>query len=133
MKTTPEAVPLQLGAPRAKRTRGVFKAKAGSLAETERKFAAAEAAVRVAITGSDLTASDGEVVELAKYVGRIERALAAYVANVHLSAPKLLLAKVLETSPARVRSMCRFVEMWRGAPLIEAALAQVEAALPRAF
>lgn len=121
------------GAPKRSRSRGTFKPSKEGIEAAERKFVAALAAVRVAITGPDLSEADSEHMRLVKSVKSIERALAVYVAHVILSAPKKYLAPALKTSERRIRSHCAFVEAWREAPVMKDALARIEQALPGAM
>jgi hypothetical protein len=116
---------------RKKKARGAYRGpNAAQIADARRRFAAAEAAVRVAIVGSDLTYTDGF---LHTSLSSLTRALSFYVAVTHLGAPKKVLAASLGTSVRLMRRYCTFIEAWRGAPLIDDALARVEAALPRSL
>lgn len=130
MKSAPQAVELQLGTGVRKSARGAFKPKAEAVADAQRKYAAALAALKVAFTGRDLGADAG--VRLVRSVRSLETALAVYVTVTHLGVSKKVLAVALGTLRAvDVRRYCAFVEHWREAPVASDALARVEAALPR--
>lgn len=114
-----------------KKTRGTYRGPSpAQIADARRRFAAAEAAVRVAIVGCDLKYTDGF---LHASLSSITRALSLYVAVTHLGAPKKVLAVSIGSSSRVLRKYCAFIEAWRGAPLIDDALARVEAALPRSL
>lgn len=135
----PQALaPAEVGSPKRRTTRGAYTLTAAALAEAKRKYAAAEAAVAVAVTGADVRvlAAETGAEELRRnfLVGsilKLEAALSVYVAVVVLAAPRKALAPAIGLSLKRVRAYCRTVEAWREAPVIADALARVEAALPR--
>lgn len=133
MKSPATLTPLEAGSPKRAKTRGKFNARADAVDLARRKFEAADAAVRVAIVGRELDAALVGEKNLVRTVGSIARALAIYVAVTQLGAPKRVLAVAIATSARRVQHACRFVEAWRAAPLIDDALARVEAALPAAL
>lgn len=118
------------GGPRGKR--GEFKLLPARVDEARTKFLAAQAAVRLCVTGGEI-APDLAGDRLVSSWARLEHALSVYVAVVVLEAPKRVLAAAIEADPSNVRRWVRFVEAWRGAPLVDRALRQIETTLPRSF
>lgn len=135
MKSAPaSATDLQVGLPARKRSRGAFKPKPEALAAASRKYAAAQAAVAVAITGSDLKefgARRGG--DLVASIFKIEQALALYVATSILGVSKKVLAPTLGIDLRRLKAQCQTIEAWRASPVISDALDRVEKTLPRSM
>lgn len=127
MNARPQTTHLQLGTARKPKSRGVYRPSPQALEEARGKYATAEAAVRVAIVGREMSAA----VEGKNILDEMTRRLVVYIAHVQLGVPKKVLATLLASSPRRVRYHCEFVEAWRGAPLIDRLLAEAENALPR--